>query len=289
MSNERWNFLAEVLQANRSPVVVDIGANPLDDPPYKPLLDAGLCRVWGFEPQKDAFDKLQAVKGPYEDYENCAVGDGETHDLHVYRQSGLTSVFPLDRRAMDFLGRAAKPATLIEKLAVETRRLDDIAAIDRIDLLKIDVQGAETMVFDHGRAKLSGAVAVISELRFYPLYEGEPLLDAQIALLADLGFRFHKFQFIKNQSIANSQRDNIRARALASQALDGDGVFVRDLRDPDQVTDAQLKALALLADAVFASYDLVLHVLDLLVARGAIAGSAPADYVTHLPAGLRRG
>ena len=34
MSNERWNFLAEVLQADRSPVVVDIGANPLDDPPY---------------------------------------------------------------------------------------------------------------------------------------------------------------------------------------------------------------------------------------------------------------
>ncbi|MEM7489227.1 MAG: hypothetical protein AAF390_08905, partial [Pseudomonadota bacterium] len=100
--------------------------------------------------------------------------------------------------------------------------------------------------------------------------------------------RFHKFLFVKNQMIAHSRRDRVRPRAMASQALDGDAVFVRDLRAPEAVSDARLKALALLADAVFASHDLVLHVLDLLAARGAVAADLIDRYLAALPDGLRK-
>ena len=284
----RWQFLADCLAAPRPPAIVDIGANPLDDPPYKPLLAAGLCTVHGFEPQPQAFARLQQVKGPNEAYENCAVGDGGRHVFNVYRQSGLSSIFALDRAAMRYLGRADRPATLLEEVPIETRRLDDIDAIDRVDMLKMDVQGAEAMILDHGRAKLAGAVAVITEMRFFPLYRDEPLLDAQIARLAGLGLRFHKLMFVKGQQIGNSQSARLRTRALASQALDGDAVFVRDLRDPSGTGDDQLRALALLADATFASYDLTVHCLDLLVARGVVDADAPGDYVTLLPDAVRR-
>jgi hypothetical protein len=44
--------------------VVDIGANPVDGaPPYKPLLDAQLCRLTGFEPQPVALAELNRKKG----------------------------------------------------------------------------------------------------------------------------------------------------------------------------------------------------------------------------------
>ena len=285
---ERWQFLHEALAAENLPMVMDVGANPLDDPPYKPLLDARLCRVHGFEPQPEAFARLQADAGELESYTNAAVGDGAEHKLNVYRSSGLTSFYDLDSKAIDFLGRGKRPARLVEQVAVETRRLDDVVDIEHFDLLKIDVQGAEKMIFQNGAKKLSQAVAVITELRLYPLYEDEPLLNEEMALLSDLGFRFHKFQFIKSQMVANSQKDRLRTRRIGSQALDADGIFVRDLRDADRITDVQLKALAMLADAVFESFDLTLHCIDLLCSRGALPATAAASYVDLLPAELRK-
>lgn len=42
------SFFTEILQPQRLTEVVDIGANPIDgDPPYKPMLAAGLCKVTG--------------------------------------------------------------------------------------------------------------------------------------------------------------------------------------------------------------------------------------------------
>jgi len=283
LSVTRWQFLAQQLDADAAPSIVDIGANPLDDTPYGPLLRARLCAVHGFEPQKDAFDKLQTAKGPHETYHNLAVGDGGSHKLNVYQSSGLTSVYPLDAQTIRYLARDPRHANVLETPTIETIRLDDVTDIARVDLLKIDVQGAETMIMTNGRAKLKDAVAVITELRFFPMYNGEPSLDAQIAELASLGLLFHKPLFIKTQPIANSQSKRLRTRRMGSQALDGDAVFVRDLRDPAAISTHQIKSLALLSDAVFHSHDLTLHCLDLLVARQAVAPDLPPRYVDYLP------
>ena len=56
MAEEVWELLSPAFGDAEKDVpqidVVDIGANPIDgDPPYRLLLDAGLCRVTGFEPQ----------------------------------------------------------------------------------------------------------------------------------------------------------------------------------------------------------------------------------------------
>jgi FkbM family methyltransferase len=287
-SEARWHYLRSALGMSQVPTIVDVGANPLDDAPYKALLAAGLCRVYGFEPQADAFTRLQDTRGPLETYSNCALADGAEHVLHVYRGSGLTSLFRLDPRSVGFLGRAKRAAHLEKTLPVQTRRLDDIDGITRMDLLKIDVQGAEKMIFEHGATRLSEAVAVITELRMYPLYENEPMMDEEIGVLSSFGFRFHKYQFVKNQMIENSQKMRLRPRRIASQALDGDGVFIRDLRDPAALSNGQIQALAMLADAVFESYDLTLHCLDLLVARQAVAEDVPKAYADLLPAELRR-
>ena len=58
--------------------VVDVGANPIDGaPPYKLLLERGYMRLVGFEPQRDALQRLNAAKGPHETYLPNAVGDGQ--------------------------------------------------------------------------------------------------------------------------------------------------------------------------------------------------------------------
>lgn len=287
MNKARWQFLAENLQLERLTNVVDIGANPLGDPPYRDYLDAKLCRVFGFEPQAEAFTKLQNTKSPLETYFQHAVGSGQDHKLNVYRESGLSSFFELDMETVKFLGRSIRAAKLQQQVSISTRRLDDIENLS-IDLLKIDVQGSEPTIFDNGQEKLRNAVAVITELRFFPLYYGEQLQDAQITRLADLGLMFHKMLFTKSKMVDNSQSSRLRARALRTQAIDGDAVFVKDLRKPERFSNEQLGHLALISDAVFASYDLSLRCLDLLVERGVVNKILPNEYVGYLPSNVVR-
>jgi hypothetical protein len=61
--------LQNLLQLDQLTEIVDIGANPIDgDPPYKRMLQAGLCKVNGFEPQQEALDQLNKNKSPLERY-----------------------------------------------------------------------------------------------------------------------------------------------------------------------------------------------------------------------------
>src|SRR5437763_8887102 len=88
------NDLARLLSMRRLTHVVDIGANPIEGaPPYKPLLDAQLCRITGFEPQAAALAELNRKKGASESYFPYAVGDGEEHTLNLCAYSGWTSTF----------------------------------------------------------------------------------------------------------------------------------------------------------------------------------------------------
>ena len=74
---KRLKYLASLIEFEGQIRIVDVGANPLSyDAPYKPLLNAGLCEVIGFEPQNAAYLKLEAQKGQYETYLESAVGDG---------------------------------------------------------------------------------------------------------------------------------------------------------------------------------------------------------------------
>jgi hypothetical protein len=126
------DILAETLKQYTPVEVVDIGANPLaETASYRPLLERGLAYVFGFEPHKEAFAVLTAKNDPHADYLNVGVGDGQTHDFHIYNGVGLSSIFPLRQANLDTLELNA--TDLVEKTTIETVRLDDISAIERID------------------------------------------------------------------------------------------------------------------------------------------------------------
>jgi len=87
------DLLSELLRTHRPTAIVDIDANPIDgDPPYKPMLQKGLCRVTGFEPQPDALAELNARKSDHESYLPYVVGDGKDGILRICRASGMSSL-----------------------------------------------------------------------------------------------------------------------------------------------------------------------------------------------------
>lgn len=268
--------------------VVDVGANPIEgDAPYKGLLECGYCRVTGFEPQPEALAALNASKTDSETYLSCALGDGTSAELHLYRASGFASLFPAlpAAAAMLGLGRATRS---LGTQPLQTRRLDDLDDVGPVDFLKIDVQGSELAVIANGARKLAGAVAVQTEVRLTPIYDGEPGFGELDAELRRQGFMFHDFAFLKRMALASPHQAALKPR-VQRQAVDGDALYIRDLTRPDGIDDDQLFRLALLADGVMQSPGLAVFCLDTLAARGRLDEADVADYLALLPPAMRRG
>ncbi len=272
--------LAGLLRVERLTHVVDIGANPIDgEPPYRPLMDARLCRITGFEPQEAALAKLNLRKGSNETYLGHALGDGKEHTLHICAYSGWTSIYRPSAAALEVFESFKDAARVVDELRIHTHRLDDVEEINAIDLLKIDIQGAELMVFANGREKLKSAAVIHTETQFVQLYEGQPTFNDIDRELRAQGFIPHKFAAVKGAAIG--ALPSARSRPL-SQMIEADVVYVRDIVHPDDMGDDQLKQLGLIAHACYGSYDLTGRCIALLEARQAISTGALSRYVQIL-------
>lgn len=272
-----------MLQPRRLTAVVDVGANPIDgDPPYKPLLSAGLCQVTGFEPQPDALAKLLQQMGPNERYLPYAVGDGGWHQLHVCQASGMTSLLEPDPVTLGLFNVLSPLAQVLEQVPVQTIPFDDIGEIAELDFLKIDIQGGELAVFQSGRRKLSRAVAIQTEVSFITLYKGQPAMGEVDVELRAQGFVPHCFAAVKHWPIAPCIV-NGNPRQAIKQLLEADIVYVRDLSRADSLDDEQLKHLALIAHYCYGSVDLALRCVMLLEQRGALAAGSQRTYLSELP------
>ena len=280
------SVLLDGLALSRRTRIVDVGANPLGEAPYAGLMRRGGCEVIGFEPQPAAYAKLANIKSKNETYFPFAVGDGTRKQLKVYNHSGFTSVFEPNVPGLRFLGWE-RFATISNRAEFDTVMLDTATEIGEFDLLKIDIQGGEVDVFAGGEKALSFATAVIVELRYFRLYEDEPMAGGVDNELRRQGFYMHKFLFSKEVALPNSQSHRLRNRRMRDQVIDGDVVYLRDMGKIANYSDSQLKHLCITAAGVFGSHSLVLYCLDELVRREAVPGDLPARYADALPKELR--
>ncbi len=274
--------LADFLSPRRLTEVVDVGANPIDgEPPYMPMLSAGLCRVTGFEPQEQALLELQQRKGPNEHYLPYAVGDGGTHTLKICVASGMTSLFEPDPMTLGLFDVLRPLGEVTSRVPLETRKLDDISEIQHLDFLKIDIQGGELAVFKGGAVKLSQAVVVQTEISFVTLYKSQPSLGDVDLEMRRQGFIPHCFAAVKQWSIAPYVVSGNPRRPL-NQLLEADIVYVRDFVRPELMSDEQLKHLALIVHHCYGSFDLALRCVMLLEQRRALETGAQHWYLRLL-------
>jgi hypothetical protein len=88
-----------------------------------------------------------------------------------------------------------------EEIQVSTMQFDTFVkqhGIHKVDLLKIDVQGAECRVLKGGKQALRNVKAIVMEISFFDYYEhGTTFLDVE-EILAPLGFRLYSISEISN-------------------------------------------------------------------------------------------
>ncbi len=232
--------------------VVDVGAAAIDSPPpYLPLLEAGLCRVTGFEPQSQLWPEQTRYVKTYPDI----IGDGSDQTLYVSDAPGMTGLFRPNQLMLDAL--CAKSAggerwgKVVEEHKITTRCLDRMDEIPHIDFLKMDCQGAEQLVIEGANRKLSDAVCVHTEVSFVPLYEGQPMFRHIDALLSLLGFVFHTLAEGHLRRITPyTGSDPMR------QIIQADAVYFRDFTRIDAMTIKQLAKAANIAEHCYQSHDL---------------------------------
>ena len=286
-AEKRRAVLTGALHPERPMRICDVGASPLSVPPYQGLLDDGVAHVYGFEPNPAQYQKLVAEERPNATYFCKAVGLPGQRTLYVHPAAGFTSLYPMDGAALRAIGKEGWINPRIEAVPLTTVTLDTLPDLPDLDLLKMDLQGAELEVLRGGLSKLSRAVAVVAEVRFHRIYEGEPMFGDLDQELRAQGFKLHKFLFTKSVMMPHEHEDEVVRARLTSQLLDGDAVYIRD-EDTAGFSHDQLMHLAFAADAVFDSPDLALHCVDHLIARGAAPADLPGDYIARFRQHQRR-
>jgi FkbM family methyltransferase len=238
----------------------------------------------GFEPDQQECARLNAAAtAGAERYEPVALaaGVGEA-TLHLTADPESASLYPPSleaiRRHPELWRHEPRGTTTVTTTTLDAWAASSGAA--PIDVLKIDVQGAELDVLRGAEASLRSVRALELEVEFQQLYVGQPLFGEVDAFLREHGFVLWRLRDIAHCGLTSSHRDEpdfIVGGAADTTRVGGqiswaNAVYVRrELGDRDAAEDWRTATLDACVAALFDLPELVLVALERAVA-GAPAG-----------------
>jgi len=275
--------LEELLGSVDKMNVMDIGASCIAETPvYKKLLEGGLAHLNAFEGDPR---HIQKIKDTYQNHVtvfNDFVADGTQKTLYLaHEASGMTSLLKPNMAALKFFNGFEQFGKILRTETVQTKRLDDVADLPDIDLLKMDIQGSELSVLENAPNTLRNCLAIQLEISYICLYENQPTFGEIDIWMRRNGFAPHCFLAVKRWSIAPTIRNN-NFRIPFNQLLESDIVYIKNPLDLAALNIEQLKKMALIAHYCFASYDLCVHILLALSSRGALPANSQQRYLEQV-------
>lgn len=235
--------------------LLDAGAFDLGDPPpYQPLLAWPETHLFGFEPNEKECARLVQSAGPNRHYWPVALGDGKRHRFHVGRSEATSSLLQPNIPLASKYRSLAEHMETTREFEIDTTRLDDIGDLPALHYLKMDVQGAELMILEHGVRQLASTLVLHLEVEFVPLYVGQPLFGDVDVFLRKQGFQFHRFASLTGRTVPPFLVQGDPHKAM-SQLLWGDALYIRDLETLEELPTEQLIRMALLLHELYRSYD----------------------------------
>jgi len=109
--------------------------------------------------------------------------------FEINRSAWSSSLLPIDPRNTEWFGRDLRVARTVQVPTITLPALMDEQGLGTVDLLKLDLQGAERLVFAGGETALDRVRVIYTEVFFEPLYEGAWLFWETNEFLAGHGFK----------------------------------------------------------------------------------------------------
>jgi FkbM family methyltransferase len=242
--------------------IVDVGAMFIEeDPsPFAKLIEAGIAKIVGFEPVQAECDKLNSKAAQGSRYLPYAIGDGRKRTFHICNFPMTSSLYEPNTALLEKFHNLENVTRVVQRVEIQTHRLDDIIEVGDADFLKLDVQGAELDILVGATKVLDSAVLVETEVEFVPMYKDQPLFAEMDQHLRRHGFLFHKFPGLAGRTFKPLVVENDINKML-SQTLWGDAVYARDFMFLDRLSPEKLLKLAVILHMQYQSWDLAMESL----------------------------
>ena len=273
----------EFLEFTEEIQIMDVGASVIAEVPiYSPLLELGLAHLNAFEGDPRQIDGIKRTFGNHATIYEDFLFDGKVQTLYLAGAlSGMTSLLKPDQEALKFFNGFDHFGQIERTEQIQTKRLDDITELPSIDILKMDIQGAELTVLKNGVDKLRNCLAIQVEVSYICLYENQPSFGDVDVWMRSQGYLPHCFLDIKRWSITPTVFNN-NFRIAGNQLLESDIVYVKNPLRFIDLSDTQLVKLATIAHLCFKSYDLCVFILLELEKRQLIKTNSHKLYLSSI-------
>ena len=189
------------------------------------------------------------------------IADGEEHTFYECLPKAASGIFEPNQQ---WLSRLGLPTEVIQKRRVTTKTLDAVIPQSaRIDLIKMDIQGAELLALKNGSRVLKDVSFVQCEADLTELFLGGAKFPEIYSFMESQGFAFHTFTSLGLFSLDGVKRTiglgtptfshpHFWSRQLAWSI----SLFYRKELAPDRIINA-----AAIAHTSFKAYDLARSIL----------------------------
>ncbi len=265
--DEELSAVASLLE--RPVVAIDVGSRDGVREGWRALGPNAV--LVGFDPDPEECARLTAAadRETTERYVPRALGAVEgTATLHLTRDPQSSSLYEPNARTIERypeLWRHAPKST--EQVAITT--LDAWAegeGIERVDALKVDVQGAELDVLRGGDRLLPTMRVVEAEVEFQELYTGQPLFCDVDRFMRERGFELWRLRDLHHCTLEPTGRaeplfgvgDHVEHTRLGGQLAWGNAIWVRsEMTTRYAALDWQARARDACVTALFGLPELV--------------------------------
>ena len=209
-------LLATVLEKEHI-ALVDIGAAGEIQPRWRRI--SSLIDYIGFEPDERSYKDLIKQETQCNSYKiyNSAVWSREgSLSINFCKKPMASSHFNPNRTFVDKFSDSER-FDVVSQEEINITRLDELD-IDKVDFIKLDIQGGEIEALKGGENLLTQCLGLEVEVEFLPMYESQPLFGDVCQYLKEKGFEFIDFTSINRWE---------RKKYGYGQAVFGDALFLK--------------------------------------------------------------
>lgn len=245
---------------------VDIGARGGAHDLVVPV--AEIVSVVGFEPDGEECERLMAIPEihqPWAEFRLMPVAlASESSHQALYHTAAPTN-YSLRPSHSGYVSRYnMKQFEVTGKSEVETMPLDEVCRSNFKEqqnfgeFIKLDTQGTEWEILQGSVDVLNeNTVAVVCEVSFFEVYQGQKLFSEVELFLRNLGFSFYGFtSHIHTRSCKLLDK---RCHVTRERAMYADAVFLRDPIVSKRVNSARQNKVLLLSSLLLGYYDFALE------------------------------